>query len=292
MAAVGAALVAAVALPTTADAATTGPDLVVTSTQWAPVQAVAGQQVRFTATITNKGKSPTPEGVISGVAFAVDGKLQTWSDTTTSAIQPGQSVKVTANSGPTASPTWQATAGRHTLRAFVDDAARIKETREDNNTRSVTFDVAAGLSVQTSAGGFLVQMAKSPGPTLLTTSVTGDAYAGCFAADGSLTEGSERFVTTFTVGRDVPNYGGKFFDGMSSVAAGVTRQQVDVDFSRMIYANQIQYPWVLGCAAGTTPGWTGFHAGSVTVTRWPGELGTSGPKLAQVTKPLDTILAI
>lgn len=292
MAAVGAALITAAAVPATADAAAPGPDLVVTSTQWAPVQTVAGQQVRFTAVITNKGKAATPEGVISGVGFAIDGKLQTWSDTTTFAIQPGQSVTVTANSGPTASATWQATAGRHTLRAFVDDAARIKETREDNNTRTATLDVASGLSVQTSAGGFLVQTAPSVEPSLLTTSVTGDAYAGCFDTAETLVEGTERFVTSFTVGRDKPDYGNKFLDGMTSVPAGVTRQQVNANFSRLTYAHQLQYPWVLGCASGTTPGWTGFHAASVTVTRWPGQLGQSGPALAQVTKTLDTILAI
>jgi hypothetical protein len=56
--------------------------------------------------VKNIGTAPTPEGVVSGVAFTVDGKIVAWSDTVKSALAPGASVTCTANGGPgwTAAP--------------------------------------------------------------------------------------------------------------------------------------------------------------------------------------------
>ena len=38
---------------------------------------------------------------------------------------------------------WQATAGRHTLLAVVDDVNRYPEISEDNNTREIQFQIEA-----------------------------------------------------------------------------------------------------------------------------------------------------
>lgn len=289
--AVGAASVVAVGLAGAADAsAPARPDLVVTSLKWAPLSPVGGQQIRFSAVITNQGKAATPAGTISGVAFEVDGHKRTWSDDTTTAIQPGQSVVVTANGGPTGSATWAATGGTHTVRAVVDDVDRIAESREDNNTLSAKVSVAPGVSVRPGGSGLLVGFANLNQPSVLTTSITGDLYAGCFDQAGVLVDGTEQFVSGWTLGRDKPNYGGKFFDGQVMISAGQTQQQVGADLTPVYYSYQGNSP--IPCAADQTAHFTGFHASSVTATRWPGKFGSDGPALAQVKIAVDAVLPV
>lgn len=286
--AAGAAALLAVGLGGAADAATPRPNLVVTAVEWGPVDPVGGQQVRFSAVVQNTGTAATPEGTITGVAFEVDGVKRTWSDTTTRSLPPGQSFTLTANYGPAGSATWAAASGTHTVRAVVDDVARIRESREDDNSRSAKLPVASGLSVQVGAGsGLLVGMANLARPTVLTTSVTGDLYAGCRTADGVLVDGTEQFVASWTLGRDRPAFGQKFNDGADMVAAGVTQQWSGVSSFQVLYSYQGHAP--VPCPAGQTVGFTGLHAASATVTRWPGQFGTDGPALATVTVPLDTV---
>jgi hypothetical protein len=112
------------------------PDLVVTSLSWAPAAPATGSAVRFTATIKNQGTGATPAGVKHGIAFFVDGRQVTWSDTDTASLAPGASITLTANGGPAALATWKATAGNHTVQAYVDDSKLITETNETNNTLS------------------------------------------------------------------------------------------------------------------------------------------------------------
>ncbi len=79
------------------------PDLIVTAISWSPTQPVAGSAVRFKATIKNQGTAASPSGIIHGVAFFVDGKQVSWSDTDTASLAPGASITLTAN-GSTAGP--------------------------------------------------------------------------------------------------------------------------------------------------------------------------------------------
>lgn len=288
--AAGAAAFLAVGLGGAADAAPARPNLVVSAVKWGPLTPVGGQQVRFTALVTNKGTAATPAGTITGVAFEVDGVKRTWSDTTTVSVQPGATLTLTANYGPTGSATWTATSGPHTLRAVVDDVNRIPESREDDNTLSAGLPVASGLSVRMGGPGLLVGMANLDRPTVLTTSFTGDLYAGCRTADGVLVDGSERYVGPFTFGRDKPAFGSKFNDGVVMVPAGVTQQSSGVDLFTLSYAYQGGLPFT--CGAGQRTGWTVFNATSATVTRWPGQFGSDGPALAKVTTPLNTVLTI
>ncbi|MFA7562006.1 MAG: CARDB domain-containing protein, partial [Methanoculleus sp.] len=117
------------------------PDLIVTQISWKPAKPVPGSPVTFQATIRNQGTAPTPAGVISGVAFLVDGRLTVWSDGYTRSIPPGGWVTVTANGGPDDSATWKAIAGKHTIQAWVDDINRIPEANEENNRRTTTLTV-------------------------------------------------------------------------------------------------------------------------------------------------------
>jgi subtilase family serine protease len=128
--------------PPTADAAG-GPDLVVTDITWTPASPAVGSEVTFRATIKNQGADPSPAGAIHGVLFTVNGTSVSWSDNSTASIAAGASVTVTANGGPNAKATWTATAGTHTVRAFVDDVNRIGESNENNNTFDKSISVAS-----------------------------------------------------------------------------------------------------------------------------------------------------
>ncbi|HWZ90389.1 MAG TPA: CARDB domain-containing protein, partial [Polyangiaceae bacterium] len=127
---------------------TGAPDLVVTATSISPAGVAPSQPATFSATVKNQGTVATPAGVIIGVAFAVDGTTVNWSDTDTQSLAPGQSITLTANSGPNSgASTWTAASGNHTLRAWVDDVNRIAESDETNNQLSVPLNIVSDLIV-------------------------------------------------------------------------------------------------------------------------------------------------
>jgi CARDB len=259
------------------------PDLTVTAVDW-PAAPASGQRVLFSATVTNRGNAPTPAGTISGVGFQVDGVLVTRADQRTEPIAPGQSVTLTAVGGPTGSPTWTAVAGRHVLRAVVDDAGRIAESREGDNVLDARLDVAAGITDRVRSGSVVASLTPLDRTSVTATSVTGDAYAGCFTGAGVLVDGTERFVQHRSVGNDTFAIGAKFADGLAEVPAGATRVATPVSFTQLLYGFQGGLP--LTCAAGQAPGFTRFQATSVRTTRWIGSFGSplSGPIASAATR--------
>ncbi len=115
----------------------------------APTTIGAGSSVTFRATIRNTGTTATPQGVVHGVSFYVNGTQVAWSDTHTTSIAAGATVEVTANSGPSGTTAWSApaTAGSHTLMAWVDDVDRLTaETNESDNQLTTTLEVGAGTA--------------------------------------------------------------------------------------------------------------------------------------------------
>jgi subtilase family serine protease len=99
-----------------------------------PLTARAGSRVVFRATIKNVGAAPTPDGVIHGVAFLVDGDVISWSDTSSASLAPGATRTLSANWGPLRRAAWNATSGTHVIEAIWDDVARLEEANEANNT--------------------------------------------------------------------------------------------------------------------------------------------------------------
>ena len=87
------------------------PDLVVTAVTTTPGTPVAGEAVRFGATVKNQGTGSTPAGTVLGVTFSANGGPTSWSDTNTAALAPGASVTLTANGGTGGASTWTAVAG-------------------------------------------------------------------------------------------------------------------------------------------------------------------------------------
>lgn len=131
--------------PTVTPTPTTGPygnpDMIVTDITWSPASPVSGNKITFSAVIKNQGTGVAPAGSINGLQFQVNGTCVSWSDNNTTQIMPGQSVTVTANSGPTGSPTYTATAGTFNVMAWVNDINRYPESNTDNNTLTKTMTV-------------------------------------------------------------------------------------------------------------------------------------------------------
>lgn len=118
------------------------PDLVVTDIGWTPASPQTGNEVTFSAVVTNQGTGATPAGTIHGVLFAVNGTSVSWSDSRIASIAPGASVTVTANGGPAGKASWTSATGTHTVRAFVDDINRMAESNDNNNTRDESLTVS------------------------------------------------------------------------------------------------------------------------------------------------------
>ncbi|GAA4972864.1 CARDB domain-containing protein [Kineococcus glutinatus] len=282
------------------------PDLVVTAVGWSPAAPGAGTPVTFTATVKNQGTAATPGGVVHGVGFQVDGVLKTWSDNRTASLAPGQSVTLTAVGGP-AGATWAATSGSHTVTAFVDDAKRIAESNETNNTLRRSLSVAAAPSLSSRVrftNGGSVQVASTAGAygsaTGLASSLTGSVFGACYTDDpnsdaGLLVQGSERYLFDTSVGSDTYNPGGGSWggDGLAYLPAGTTATQVlsrGISFFGPIA--RWNYPALedVPCPAGAAADFSRFQAKSLTTKRYVvtgGEWGQAGALVATTTVPVD-----
>jgi glucan endo-1,3-alpha-glucosidase len=126
------------------------PDLVVSSLTWSPANPNAGDHVVFTVVVTNQGTVATPAGTILGVGFYLDGNTagaNLWEDTDTTSLAPGASVTLTATGGTAGVNYWIATAGSHTMTAWVDDVNRIAESNENNNKLTQTLSVGSSTAL-------------------------------------------------------------------------------------------------------------------------------------------------
>lgn len=157
------------------------PDLVVTDITPTPNSPATGNSTSFSIIIKNQGTGPTVAGTIHGVGIYIDGAVSasTWSDTMTSSIPPGGSVKVDTNG-----PPWVATQGTHNIVAFVDDSNRIVESNETNNKMAKVLDVPAATVV----GPSPTPVPPTPATTLCQTTMptnTGLAQTSVQVTEGT-----------------------------------------------------------------------------------------------------------
>ncbi len=123
------------------------PDLKVTDITWTPAAPQSGNQVTFSATIKNIGTGHTPEGVVHGIAFKVDGTQVSSSVGNSASLAPGASRTQVADIGQF-THTWTATSGSHTIEATVDANNLItNELNETNNKFSKTLVTNAPPSI-------------------------------------------------------------------------------------------------------------------------------------------------
>ncbi len=124
-----------------------GPDVVVEDIKTIPANARGGDAIRFIATVKNIGSLPTPAGVVTGVAFRINGGNVGFSDTFNQAIQPGETVEIVQVSPPWTSPVNSVVE----LSAFVDDINRYgqagvnEQSRGNNILRKDVFFSSPGV---------------------------------------------------------------------------------------------------------------------------------------------------
>lgn len=138
------------------------PDLQVVLVQTVPLAPVAGDIVRLRVVVKNVGEAPTNAGTIIGGEFRLNKASIGFTDTYSLPLAPGETVVLEGNGGGGASNgTWTAREGTFSLGFVVDDAARIRESREDNNN----FTDPTPVVVRAFAGPDLVvsRLAITPG---------------------------------------------------------------------------------------------------------------------------------
>jgi hypothetical protein len=114
-------------------------NLVVVEVSWTPQPSGGGQPVVFSALVRNTGAGATLP-LPTGVAFAVDGSVVSWSGSDSTPLGPGEQRTFTADDGVTGA-AWSATDGEHTVQATVDDTGQIPETDENDNTATTQIVV-------------------------------------------------------------------------------------------------------------------------------------------------------
>ncbi len=279
--AAGAVVVGSVAGAGAVSAAPPAPDLVVTAVAVPPGNG-CGPAGPLRGDDPEPGERAHPAGTISGIGFQVDGRLVTWSDQFTDSLRRGAPSPSVRSAAPR-SATWTATAGTHRLRAFVDDAARIRESNEGNNTLDTTFSVAAGIAHRVQGDTVVLSFAAVPGPSITATSVTGNAFAGASPRTGP----GGRFGAV----RADPLGGNDTwaFGRSSPTAWGGSPPGDPGPDPRELHATAVRLPArpAVTCAAGQTPAFTRFQATSVRTTRWLGDVADGGPQIASVSTPVD-----
>jgi hypothetical protein len=90
----------------------------------------------FTVVVANQGTAATPNGVVIGNAFYVDGTKVTWG-AVQGPLAAGASVTITSSGG----GAYTIPSGSHTISVLVDDVDRIAESNKNNNALSDTITV-------------------------------------------------------------------------------------------------------------------------------------------------------
>jgi subtilase family serine protease len=106
------------------------PDLVVASITWLPVNPSIGDKVTFSVTVKNQGNK-TAAG--SNVNLSIDGNTRGYREIHW--LEAGENT--------TATFTWPAISGSHTLEVSADRLNQVKESDETNNNVAVTYTTAA-----------------------------------------------------------------------------------------------------------------------------------------------------
>lgn len=129
------------------------PDLMITAITPTPGAPVAGQPVRFCATIMNHGTVNVAEGASIRVGFSVDGAPTTFWCALDGPLLAGAAATITAQQGGADGGAWLAVAGTHTVTAVVDDLGEFPEANETNNLFQATLVVRAAAPIDSDGDG-------------------------------------------------------------------------------------------------------------------------------------------
>jgi hypothetical protein len=94
------------------------------------VSDITYDQKGLSAVVKNIGTAATPDGVVIGIGFDVDGRGVGWCDNVVGPLAPGASVVCTLNGG----GGWRPAAGTYNVTAMADNIDRFPELDDMNNT--------------------------------------------------------------------------------------------------------------------------------------------------------------
>jgi beta-glucosidase len=118
------------------------PDLKIANITTVPPYPLEGDSVIFLATVINRGSGPSPEGIVHGVTFSLNGQQISKSTEFTSSIPAGGMALVCGNIGINGPNVWVAgKKGGYNIEASVNDDKLIQETTDTNNSASKTLTV-------------------------------------------------------------------------------------------------------------------------------------------------------
>jgi subtilase family serine protease len=108
---------------------TEAPDLLIRDLTWLPSEVAAGDEVTFTATLSNRGGG---NAEASSAVFYLDSRI----------IGSLEFAPLAAGEEETASLTWTAEGGPHFISLVADNLKKIAESDEENNRYTANLDVA------------------------------------------------------------------------------------------------------------------------------------------------------
>lgn len=120
------------------------PDLIIRNIRSMPPFPKAGDKVVFLASILNRGTGPSPAGEVHRVIFKVNGRTVSWSESLKQSVPVGGMSLASGTSGPDGRFHWMAQDGTNLISATVDEANRMTETNEDNNTERARLAIPNG----------------------------------------------------------------------------------------------------------------------------------------------------
>ncbi|MCD7972799.1 MAG: T9SS type A sorting domain-containing protein [Candidatus Azobacteroides sp.] len=195
------------------------PDLIVTDIFWEPSELTGGEQVVFSAKIKNIGDEATPDDVKHGVAFSVNGKTVSWSDTYKSSMAPGEEVILTANGGLIAGENyWIAGEGKnlkYTIKAHVnDDLSNGIENEKDitNNTLEKDLIINPEADLIVTEFTWTPEMLVRGEEVTFTAVIKNQGYAAtpdneihrvAFSVNGTVTNWNDEHLASIAPGEEV-----------------------------------------------------------------------------------------
>ena len=143
------------------------PDLVVQSIHTIPENPIHADKVSFQVVIKNQGTGPTTDGQAIQAVFRMNETVNSLrSRTFTDSLPPGASILLSSESG-SSDGFWNSPSGSHTVEAVVNENEIVSESLNNNNTRSLNFDVgprsALSTSIDLSTKSFKIHLIGLPG---------------------------------------------------------------------------------------------------------------------------------
>jgi len=142
-----------------------GPNMSAVRVYTEPANPMPGQNVKFHVVAKNIGVLPTPEGIVTGVAFLVNGGYVVCEDKISKSIAPGETIDLVANDFQnvgSVSKTFK-------LTAVIDDVSRYSDMDRSNNSMETTITVGQPDGMSLDSDAYTIALTKTHNTVLTAT---------------------------------------------------------------------------------------------------------------------------